>query len=258
MHVLKCIVQTILSALSSIRFGLAVVTPSNQFPSGVLMSPQRREALLNLSVKRGFWIVEDDYDGEFGMAGKMSAALRAQDVNDSVIYVGTFSKTIFPSIRLGYILCPHALKGALLKAKSLLEGASSGVDQKAMAHFMRTGAFARHLRRASVELQRRRRALHDGIKKHCGGRLRVEDSGAGMHSIGWLPGLSSDQFKALMQTAARRGLGLYSIGPHYVTPPRENGLLLGFASLSSRQIGEAVKLLGECLIEAVSFDAHSI
>jgi GntR family transcriptional regulator / MocR family aminotransferase len=226
---------------------LAYVTPSHQYPSGVQMSMCRREALLAAAAQRGFWVVEDDYDGEFGLEGRLQPALASMDAHGRVIYVGTFSKMLLPSIRMGYIVAPRALRDDLLRAKLLADIASPGIEQVALAHFMKSGAFERHLRRGNLELRRRRQALHEGVARWCGDDIVLHDNGAGMHCVAWLPRFSFEQTQWLIDLARSEGLGLHAIHNQYQHPPRHPGLLLGFASTSVAQLRGAMKLLGECI-----------
>jgi GntR family transcriptional regulator / MocR family aminotransferase len=226
---------------------LIVVTPSHQFPLGVAMSLPLRRALLAHAARTGAWIAEDDYDGEFGFEGRVLPALRSLDEADRVIYIGTFSKTMLPSMRLAYIVCPRALRHDIVLARRVMDLASPGIEQQALARFMASGAFDRHLRRSAVELRRRRHALIEGLDRHAAGRITVQDSGTGMHLIAWLPGFDGAAVQGLIDTAAERGLGLHSLAPHYETPPPVQALLLGFAAASVAQIHQATRLLGECL-----------
>lgn len=226
---------------------MIVVTPSHQFPLGVTLSLPLRQALLQYAADNGSWIVEDDYDGEFGFEGRLVPALRALDVGDRVIYVGTFSKIVLPSLRLGYIVCPRGLRDDVLLAKRMMDVASSGIEQQALARFMASGAFDRHLHRTARELRRRRRALNDGLAAQCGRRLVVQDSGSGMHMVAWLPGFDAAATHTLIAKAEQRGLGLHSLAPHYESPPTMQALLIGYAATSVSQIHKATRLLGECL-----------
>jgi len=230
---------------------LALVSPSHQFPSGAVMSLPRRAALLEWAAQCGAWIVEDDYDGEFRYDGALMPALRSLDPHGRVIYVGTFSKVLFPGLRLGYVVCPPGWRDDLAAAKQLDDLGCGSVEQAALAGLMGSGAFDRHLRHASAELRRRRHALLDGLRTHCGDRILVHDSRAGMHMVGWLPRASAAQVDALVARAAERGLGLHPIAPHYRLKPAPDGLLLGYAALSVKQLRAASALLGECLDEVM-------
>jgi len=229
---------------------LVHVTPAHQFPSGVEMSLARRMALLRYAAERGCWIVEDDYDGEFRYERGAVPALRSLDVYNRVIYIGSFSKVVFPALRLGYLVCPRSLRDDIVSAKRLADLGSGAIEQAAMAAFMRGGGFDRHLRRAALELRRRRGALLGGLRRHCAAHLEVTGSHAGMHLVGWLPGWPSAQTAALVELARQRGLGLHPIDPYYERPGARSGLLLGFAGLSAKQLHAATRLLGVCLTDA--------
>ena len=164
-----------------------------------------------------------------------------------MIYVGSFSKVLFPGLRLGYVVCPRSLRDDLVGAKLLDDVGSSTIEQAALAELIACGAFDRHLRRTAAELRRKRAALLDGLRRHCLGHLSPNDSRAGMHLVGWLHGWSDRQVQALVTHALGRGLGLYPIGPHYLRGPAPPGLLLGYAALSPKQLRAASSLLGECL-----------
>ncbi|MDM0117962.1 PLP-dependent aminotransferase family protein [Variovorax sp. J22R133] len=226
---------------------MVLVTPSHQFPSGAVMSLARRTALLEYAAQRACWVVEDDYDGEFRYDGVAIPALRSLDVHDRVIYVGSFSKVLFPGLRLGYVVCPTGLRDDLISAKLHDDLGCGSIEQAALAELMQSGAFDRHLRHASAELRRRRATLLDGLREHCSAHLVVNDSRAGMHVVGWLPGWTSRRVEALAAHAAERGLGLHPIAPHYRRQPAPQGLLLGYAALSAKQLRAATALLGECL-----------
>jgi GntR family transcriptional regulator / MocR family aminotransferase len=225
------------------------VTPSHQFPSGAVLSLERRLALLEYAVAGQCWLIEDDYDGEFRYDAAAIPALRSLDVRQRVVYVGSFSKVLFPGLRLGYVVCPSGLRDDLVAAKRLDDIGCGLIEQAALAELMSSGAFDRHLRRTATELRRRRAALLEGLARHCAGHLRFEDSRAGMHLVGWLPGWTAADLQTLVAHARFRGLGLHPIGPHYLSAPAPAGLLLGFASLSAKQLQAASALLGNCLRE---------
>ena len=229
---------------------LVHVTPSHQFPSGRVMSLERRMALLQFAAQRDAWIFEDDYDGELSDDASSSPALRALDRHDRVVYVGSFSKMMFPSLRLGYVVCPRGLRDDLVAAKQMDDLGSGAIEQAAMASLFDKGAFERHLRLAVGELRKRRGALLAGLARHAGDHIQVADSRRGMHVVGWLPHWDDARLAALIEVARTQGVGLHSIRPHYRTPPPQPGLLLGFAGLSPRQLEAATKVLGQCLRDA--------
>ena len=239
----------VVSALPKRSPRLIFVTPAHQFPGGSVMSLQRRSELLQYAATHDCWIFEDDYDSEFRFDARPIPSLRSMDLHDRVIYVGTFSKALLPFLRLGYMVPPAGLRGDFERAKRLADLGNPGIEQYAMAHFMQSGGFETHLRKAVAELRRRRKALHDGIARHCGDRLQVRNSQAGMHAVGWLPTMTFEQLEHLIQVAASRGLGLYSLVPYYRNRPPMPGLLLGYAGLSVTQINSATRLLAACMDE---------
>lgn len=226
---------------------MVCVTPSHQFPLGVVMSLPRRLALLRHAQVHDAWILEDDYDGEFRYGGAPLAALRSLDAHDRTLYVGTFSKTLFPSLRLGYMVLPRALVRAFRTAKWLADAGCAAIEQLALAHFIDSGGFERHLRRAAKTLRARRTALVQGLREHGGEHVEVLDSHAGMHLVAWLRGFDATACEALVERARAVGLGLYPIAPYYLRAPERQALLLGYGGLGVGEIREATRLLGSCL-----------
>ncbi|CAM1000132.1 Transcriptional regulator [Rhodanobacter sp. Root179] len=237
------------SELPEVTPKLVCVTPSHQFPTGAVLSLPRRLELLRYAARMRCWIVEDDYDGEFRYDAHPLAALRSLDEGDRVIYAGTFSKTLFGALRLGYMVLPAALRDDFITAKYISDVSSPGIEQAALAHYMQSGGFERHLRHARKELQARREALITGLHRHAGERVQVVHSPAGMHVAVWLNGYDHARAEALIAYAHERGLGLYPMAPHYLEPPQRPGLLLGFCSLSVTELREAMRLLGDCMDE---------
>lgn len=228
---------------------LIYVTPSHQFPSGYVLPLERRLELLQIAARQDAWIFEDDYDSEFQYSGRPPAPLRALDLADRVIYVGSFSKTLFPSLRLGYMVCPNDLRTDLERAKQLDDLGSPVIEQAALATFILSRQFERYLRAAVRDLADRRRALLGGLRRYAGSQVRFHDARAGAHVAVWLPHLTYVQFEDLCARAAGRGLGLYPIHPYYRHRPEHPGLLLGFAGLTAPALEAATKLLGQCLDE---------
>jgi GntR family transcriptional regulator/MocR family aminotransferase len=228
---------------------LICVTPSHQFPSGTVMSPQRRLELLRYAHAKQCWILEDDYDGEFRYDGRPLAALRALDEGDRVIYAGTFTKALFGALRLGYMVVPAVLRDDFVMAKYFNDISSSGIEQTALANFMEDGGFERHLRFARQELQARREALIDGLRRYAGDRVDIVDTPAGMHVVVWLRNYDYGSAHALIALAHRRGLGLHPVEAHYLKPPPRPGLILGYCGLSPGALREAMQLFGKCLDE---------
>ncbi len=226
---------------------LVCVTPSHQFPSGVVMSLERRLALLDYARRHDCWIFEDDYDGEFRYDAQPLAALRSLDRDGRVVYVGTFSKVLFPSLRLGYLVMPPGLQRDYLNAKWQDDFGSSAIEQAALANFMGDGGFERHLRRTARALAERRSALMDGLARELGDALHIADSRAGMHLVAWLRKADQAQGRALILAAREKGLDLYPIAPYYQRVPAQAGLLMGFASMSVAEIEQAVQVFAACM-----------
>jgi GntR family transcriptional regulator/MocR family aminotransferase len=219
------------------------------------MSLQRRMALLDYAARNGAWIFEDDYDGEFRYDSKPLAALRSLDDDNRVIYVGTFSKAVFPTIRLGYLIMPPQLRNDFISAKWMSDFASPGVEQAALAQFIDNGGFERHLRRSAQVLKERRRVLIDGLRACSRGRLDIEDSKAGMHLVVWLPGHGDADVAALIAHAQRARLGLYSIAPLYLRPQNRAGLVMGYGGMSVAEIEQALAVFARCLDEVLPVSA---
>lgn len=229
---------------------LALVTPSHQFPTGAVLSLARRMDLLSWAEKNNCWVIEDDYDGEFRYDARPLAALKSLDRAGRIVYIGTFSKVLFPALRLGYMVLPPSLRDAFVAAKWLTDRGCPWIDQAALAHLMATGGFERHLRAAAKSLKSRRAALLAGLRRHAGDAIEVADSSAGMHILAWLPKLSHAGARDLVERARAKGLGLYLIAPYFLKPSLRPGVLLGFADLPAADLEAAMRLFGQCLRES--------
>ena len=226
---------------------LILVTPSHQFPSGVVMTIERRLELLKRAAAMDSWIFEDDYDSEFHSGDRPLPALRSLDLADRVLYVGSFSKTIFPSLRLGYIVCPKAIRDDLYRAKLMDDLGSSAMQQAALASFIHNGQYASHLRKSAREMANRRRALVEALKRLTDEHIEIGPHQAGMHLVVWFRNLGFNRLAALIEHARVLGLGLHPVHPYYHTRPSRPGLLIGYAGLSVGQLWSAIELLGRCL-----------
>jgi GntR family transcriptional regulator/MocR family aminotransferase len=226
----------------------AYVTPSHQFPLGGVLPVARRLELLQWANNTDAMVVEDDYDSEFWYEGRPVEAIQSLDTAGRVIYIGTFSKVLFPSLRLGYLIVPKSLVPALAALKFLMDRHASTFDQEVLTEFMAGGYFQRHVRRARVRNAARRFAMLEAFRETLGDRVEIAGENAGIHMVVWLRGMPAERLDDLITCAADRGVGIYSIAPHYVKPPRTAGLLLGYAGLTEREIRDGVRLLGEAIV----------
>jgi GntR family transcriptional regulator / MocR family aminotransferase len=227
---------------------LAIVTPSHQFPTAVTMNLSRRLALLEWSRETHAWIIEDDYDSEYRFSGRPLEALHGLDRAGRVLYIGTFSKVLFPSLRLGYLVAPPELLKGLIAMHRLIAVHLPLLEQMALADFMAEGFFARHVRRMRQLYKERRDALVDALRRELGGKLDVRAPEAGMHLAVWLPAGMSAQ--AVVQRAAASGLPILPISHFSQRPLQRDGLLLGFASSSPQELRVGVHTL------ALALQAH--
>ncbi len=224
---------------------LAIVTPSHQFPTGVTMSLSRRLALLEWGREAQAWIVEDDYDSEYRFSGRPLEALQGLDSAGRVMYIGTFSKVLFPSLRLGYLVAPSELLKGFIAARRFIDVHLPLLEQMALADFIAEGHFARHLRKMRLLYLERRNALVDALTRELGDILDVAVPEAGMHLVAWLPSGMSAQVAAHL--AAAHGLHILPISQSSLRPLQREGLLLGFASASPEELRAGVQTLALAL-----------
>lgn len=224
---------------------LAYVTPSHQFPSGVTMSVARRMELLRWAAGSGAWILEDDYDSEYRYVSRPLSALQGLDESGRVIYAGTFSKVLFPSIRLGYLVAPPALVDIFTAARSIADRHSPMVDQAVLAEFMREGHFGRHIRRMRTLYQERRDTITEALTRELGGFLELSPAAAGMHLVGWFPEGVDDT--AASRSALDAGLEAQPISAYCLAEPARRGLMLGYAGYSPTALKQAAGQLAQAL-----------
>jgi GntR family transcriptional regulator/MocR family aminotransferase len=229
---------------------LAYLTPAHQFPSGATMSLPRKMELLRWAKTNDCWIFEDDYDAGFQADSRPLPTLHSLDVGNRVIYAGSFSKTLFPSLRLGYIVCPQALRRDLFTAKLLNDLGSAAIEQAALATYIQSRQYEKHLREARREVLIRRRVVVDALRRSLGARIEIGPHDGGMHFVIWLNKIGFDELPTVLVKAANSGLGLYPVHPYYRVKPSRPGLLIGYAGLSAAQLKRAVELLTECLRRA--------
>jgi len=230
---------------------LARVTPSHQSPLGVEMTLCRRLELLDWARQSGAWVVEDDHDSEYRFAGPPLAALQGLDQHGRVIYVGTLSKSLFPSLRLGYLVVPPGLVSAFAAAIAATSRHSPTLEQAQLAEFIAGGHLDRHVRRMRVLYEHRQQVLVAEAARQLGELLDVPPAAAGMHVVGWLPEGMDE--RALTRVAARRGVSVVSISSTYASrrSPRP-GLILGYAGYSDGSIRQGVTRLRRTLHEVLA------
>ncbi len=220
---------------------LALVTPSHQFPLGVTMSLSRRMKLLDWAEAGDRWILEDDYDSEFRYAGRPIPALQGLDRARRVIYAGTFSKAMFPGLRLGYLVLPEQLVAPFRTARLLLDGHTATIGQLALAEFMADGHFHAHLRRMRGLYGRRRNILLHHVRDRLRPFLSRPPGGAGMHLLIHLPDSMDDasiSAKASSMRVTCQPLSAFCAGE-----AKSSGLVLGFGAVEEANLGEMIEKL---------------
>jgi GntR family transcriptional regulator/MocR family aminotransferase len=207
---------------------LVYVTPSHQYPLGVPMSLPRRLALLRWASRARAWVLEDDYDSEFRYGARPIPCLHGLDVDGRVIYVGSFSKTLFPALRLGFVIVPPDLEDRLVAARAAADQHPPALDQVVLADFIVEGHFARHLRRMRARYRERLEATSAAARRYCQGALRLRPVQTGLHVVADLEGVGA---VAVAREAAERGVEVTPLSAYYARPERApNALVLGFAA----------------------------
>ena len=223
---------------------LAYVTPSHQFPLGVAMSEGRRRELLAWAHGVGAWILEDDYDSEFRYASRPLPSLQGEDPYGRVLHFGTFSKLLFPALRLGYLVLPEDLVEPFVRSR--LADVPPTLEQTVLADFMREGHFYRHVRRLRALYARRQAIVRREAERVLGDLLAIDAPDAGMYLLARLDPSVSDV--DVSRAAAARGVEAQALSPFYRQVEPENGLLLGFASVAAREARAAMRLLHAAVI----------
>jgi GntR family transcriptional regulator/MocR family aminotransferase len=209
------------------------------------MSLARRLALLAWADRAGAWIIEDDYDSEFRYIGRPLTAIQALDASKRVIYIGSFSKVLVPSIRLGYLIVPADLVDTFLATRSISNLHCPILDQMAVARFMQEGHFARHIRRMRSIYAERQQTLVEEARAELEGMIEVAPGEAGLHLIGWLTPPLDDVKVA--EAARQRGLEITPISRYSIESPDRGGLMLGFGAIQPQQIRDGVRVLARVL-----------
>ena len=223
----------------------AYLTPSHQYPLGVSLTAARRCALLDWARRRNAWIIEDDYDSEYRYVSRPLGALQGMDAHGRVLYLGTFSKVLFPALRLGYVVVPPGLWDAFVAARTALDIFPPTLYQLALADFLVEGHFVRHVRRMRGVYLARRDALLSGLGRHCAGLLTVQNADAGLH-VATLLADGVDDVDVVQRMALHR-LTATPLSTCYLGPTTRSGLLLGFGGSPERRLAHATRVLGEVL-----------
>jgi GntR family transcriptional regulator/MocR family aminotransferase len=224
------------------------VTPSHQYPLGSTLSAARRLQLLNWAQRHGAWIIEDDYDSEYRFESAPISSLQGLDTNARVIYIGTFSKVLFASLRVGYMVIPADLVERFQAVRYAMDIFPPYLYQEVIADFMREGHFARHIRRMRLLYSGRRRELVEQIRKTCGNTLEIHGSEAGMHLTATFRADRDDVGVALR--AVRQGLWLWPLSRSYATKHARKGFILGYGNVAEPAIPAAVEKLRMALTRA--------
>jgi GntR family transcriptional regulator / MocR family aminotransferase len=226
----------------------AFITPSHQYPLGIMLAMNRRLELLAWARENGGWIVEDDYHSEYRYAGRPLAALQGLDEAERVIYVGTFNKVLFPGLRLGYIVVPPALVPSFAGARFLLDRQAPTLPQILVAEFMRQGYFAAHIRRMRLLYRDQRDLVVGELQRRLGARISVTAPEQGMHLVAYLgDGLSDVALEAALR---ERGVVVRALSRMYLKAPPRQGFLLGFTGFPRQVIAPALARLARVVAAA--------
>jgi len=234
---------------------LMYLTPSNQYPTGVAMSLARRRAVLELAARERFWILEDDYDSELRYSGRPLASLQGLDTEQRVVYLGTFSKVLYPGIKIGYLVVPAPLVEPFRSALYDLQRPGQLTVQGALAEFMERGYFATHIRRVRQSYADTRELLVDALQPGLIGGASVSSQSAGLHLVVRLPEGVDDQ--RLAETAAAHGIRVSALSRYYIGPPAGSGLVLGYGYAPSAKVARCGRVLAQILRTALAPTARA-
>lgn len=231
---------------------LALLTPSRNYPFGYTLSLERRLQLLAWASEQGAWIIEDDYDSEFRFRDAPITALQGLDYSDSVFYTGTFSRVMFPSIRLGYVVAPSSMVEVMQRAQRIWQDGVSSVLQAGMAQFMAEGHFSRHIQRMRKLYRERHHYFVDLVEHELSDYLKPLPSDGGMHLVYGL----ADKIKDadFIQQTQQHGLGLQALSRYFHGSHSQNGLVMGFAAHTEGELRYAMKQLKPLLEQAYKKD----
>jgi GntR family transcriptional regulator / MocR family aminotransferase len=216
----------------------ALVTPSHQYPLGVTMTASRRLQLLDWARRAQSWILEDDYDSDYRYEGMPISSLQGLDPNSRVVYIGTFSKVLFPSLRLGYFVIPASLVDRFVNVRLAMDIGPPMFHQRVLADFIQDGHFSRHIRRMRMLYRERRNALVSSIEQQFGGSVEITGEQAGMHLCVVMKGISD---REIVARATRANLCLVPLSSSYMGKTSRQGFILGFGSTPASEMANAVR-----------------
>jgi GntR family transcriptional regulator/MocR family aminotransferase len=229
---------------------LAIVTPACQFPLGVPMSLARRRELLDWAAAQNAWIIEDDYDCEFPSTKRVLRPLAALGEASRVVYVNTFSKTLFPALRLAYAIVPEALVDRFIAARRGIDRNTTVPNQMVLADFLSTGQFARHLRHCRDAYAERRAVMLEGIEREFGGALKTNTFSTGLHICATYQGSADDAHLAAL--ALRSGIVVEPLRRFFAGPQTQAGLLLGYAGFTPAVIRVQLRTFAHAIRPALA------
>jgi GntR family transcriptional regulator/MocR family aminotransferase len=229
---------------------LVYVTPSHQFPTGAILSLPRRLELLAWAQQTGALILEDDYDSEYRYGDRPIPALQGLDRSHSVIYIGTFSKVLFPSLRIGYLVLPPSLVSLFARAKWLSDRQLPLLEQQVLTDFIEQGYLERHIRQMRSLYDRRRQVIVQALKAYFGERATILGEKAGIHLMVRLQTHLTDA--EIIQRAAEVGVGMMSAQPHYLNASSTGEFIFGYSELTEQQLQEGIRRLAEAISSCIN------
>ncbi len=227
------------------RARLAYVTPSHQYPTGTTLSLERRLALLEWADRSGAFVIEDDYDSEFRYARRPLAAIQGMDASERILYIGTFTKVLFPSIRIAYMVVPRDLVAAVVRARAFMDGHTPQLSQAVLTAFIQEGHFGSHVRRMRSLYQERRDTFLDAAARELRDRVELGPSDAGLRVAAYLRPGTDD--RAVARRGEKRGLDLPPLSRFYLKAGGRPGLVLGYAGLTPAAIRAGMRTLARIL-----------